>query len=55
MFRPVEQWDQAKLESYLDEWVLDVADRSEYVRRLGDDLDRLRAGSRFSQPVNYGF
>lgn len=47
--------DQAILESYLEDWVLGVADRTEYVERLGEDLDRLRARPRLCQPVNYGF
>ncbi|MGB5815413.1 MAG: CoA-transferase [Thermoanaerobaculia bacterium] len=47
--------DQARLESYLQDWVLGVADRSEYVERLGEDLARLQARPRLCQPVNYGF
>ncbi|MGB6366535.1 MAG: CoA-transferase [Thermoanaerobaculia bacterium] len=47
--------DQARLESYLQDWVLGVADRSEYVERLGEDLARLQARPRLCKPVNYGF
>jgi glutaconate CoA-transferase subunit A len=47
--------DQEKLESYLEDWVLGVAGRAEYVERLGDELGRLRARPRLCQPVNYGF
>ncbi|MGB6854848.1 MAG: CoA-transferase [Thermoanaerobaculia bacterium] len=47
--------DQARLESYLQDWVLGVANRGEYVDRLGEECDRLRARPRLCQPVNYGF
>ena len=47
--------DRAKLEGYLEDWVLGVKDRNAYVERLGKDLERLRARPRPSRPVNYGF
>jgi glutaconate CoA-transferase subunit A len=47
--------DPAALERYLDEWVLDVRDRTEYVERMGERLQRLAARPRWSEPVNYGF
>ncbi len=47
--------DAAKLEAWLDEWVYGVADRAEYVRKLGERLTRLGAREQFSAPVNYGY
>ena len=47
--------DRAKLERWLDEWVHGVADRSEYVDKMGDRLTRLRAKEQLSPPVNYGY
>lgn len=40
---------------YLEEWVYDVSDRSEYVRRMGDQIDRLKARPHYCEPVNYGY
>jgi glutaconate CoA-transferase subunit A len=47
--------DLASFERYLEEWVYGVADRSEYVERMGGELTRLRAQPRLCQPVDYGF
>lgn len=47
--------EQQDLERYLDEWVFGVADRGEYVERMGDRLERLRARPRPCPPVDYGF
>ncbi|MEO8277957.1 MAG: CoA-transferase [Thermoanaerobaculia bacterium] len=47
--------DAAKLNLWLDEWVYGVADRAEYVRKMGDRLTRLRAKEQLSAPVNYGY
>jgi glutaconate CoA-transferase subunit A len=46
--------DPAALERYLDELVYGVADRVEYVARMGG-LERLRADQRVCAGVNYGF
>lgn len=53
-------WDEISksnqdVQAYLEEWVYGVADRQAYWERLGPDVhERLQAGERFSQPVNYG-
>jgi glutaconate CoA-transferase, subunit A len=47
--------DVARFNSYLDEWVYGVRDRAEYVKRMEGALARLKARSRFSSPVNYGY
>lgn len=47
--------DQERFERYLDEWIYGVADRSEYVERMGDRLESLRAKPRLCEPVDYGF
>jgi glutaconate CoA-transferase subunit A len=46
--------DPAALTRYLDEYVFDVDDRAEYVKKCGD-LERLRASERVCAGVNYGF
>jgi glutaconate CoA-transferase, subunit A len=46
--------DPAALSQYLDEFVLDVSGRAEYVEKLGG-LERLRASERMCGGVNYGF
>lgn len=54
------EWDQisksrAAVYEYLDEWVYGVADRAEYWRRLGSEVNaRLKVGSRPSVTVDYG-
>jgi len=40
---------------YLEEWVYGVRDRGEYVRRMGAEIDRLKARSHYCEPVNYGY
>jgi glutaconate CoA-transferase subunit A len=45
--------EPARLELFLDEYVLGVKDRAEYVRKA--KLDHLRAKSRPSVAVNYGY
>jgi len=40
---------------YLEEWVYGVGDRAEYVRRMGAEIDRLKARSHYCEPVNYGY
>jgi glutaconate CoA-transferase subunit A len=47
--------NEALFNRYLQEWVYGVRDRAEYVRRMGADLDRLKAGSNYCEPVNYGY
>jgi glutaconate CoA-transferase subunit A len=54
------QWDQITetneaVQNWLGEWVYDVKDRAEYVRKLGPDaLARLQVPELLSAPVNYG-
>jgi glutaconate CoA-transferase subunit A len=47
--------DRTRLERWLDEWVHGVANRAEYVAKLGPDLDRLRATPRPSGTVDFGY
>jgi glutaconate CoA-transferase subunit A len=53
-------WDeisktQSGVQNYLDEWVYGLPDRQAYWEKLGPEVHRrLKAGDRFSQPVNYG-
>jgi glutaconate CoA-transferase subunit A len=47
--------DEAKLAAYLEEWVHGLAGRAEYVAKMGQELERLRAAERRSQGVNYGY
>ena len=54
-------WDkisenEGTLKAYLDEWVFGVADRTAYWEKLGPEVhQRLQAGARLSEPVNYGY
>ncbi len=54
------EWDEVSkthegVVKYLEEWVYGVKDRRQYVGKLGSDrLLRLRPGSAYSVPVNYG-
>jgi len=54
------QWDEISrnresVQSYLDEWVYGVKNRSEYWQKLGPEVhQRLQAGSRPSAVVDYG-
>ena len=47
--------DVKSFNAYLDEWVFGVEDRAEYVKRMGESLQRLKAQSTFCGPVNYGY
>lgn len=47
--------DRSSLENYLDEWVYGVADRAEYVARMSETIERLRARRQLCEPVNYGY
>lgn len=53
-------WDQISktdegIQAYLQEWVYDLPDRAAYWEKLGPEVhERLKAGQRLSEPVNYG-
>lgn len=47
--------DAERLAAYLDEWVLGVADRREYLQRQPRLGERLTATSRVCEGVNYGY
>ncbi len=48
--------DQTRFEAYLEEWILGVKSRSEYVVKLGKKkVKGLKAKIAMSEPVNYGF
>jgi glutaconate CoA-transferase subunit A len=53
-------WDkisqtEAGVQAYLEEWVYGLPDRAAYWEKLGPDVhQRLRAGQRISEPINYG-
>ena len=47
--------NEALFNSYLEEWVYGVRDRSEYVRRMGAQVDPLKARPHYCEPVNYGY
>jgi len=54
------KWDEVSREEvsmqrYLDEWVYGVAGRAEYIRKMPETYNRLRARKVMSEPVNYGF
>ena len=47
--------DEGRVKEWLDEWVYSLADRSEYIRKLGDvRLQRLRPGTARAAAVEYG-
>ncbi len=47
--------DPETLNSWLDEWVYAVKDRTEYWEKLGPEVhERLKVGSKLSKPVEYG-
>jgi len=54
------QWDALsrdpdQVQAWLDEWVYDVADHAEYMRKLGPQtLERIRPGSAPAASVDYG-
>jgi glutaconate CoA-transferase subunit A len=54
------EWDEISkshqaLQSYLDEWVLGVKDRTEYWEKLGSEVhERLKVSARLSEVVDYG-
>lgn len=53
-------WDKISkteegVQAYLKEWVYNLPDRNAYWEKLGPNVhQRLHAGERFSEPVNYG-
>jgi glutaconate CoA-transferase subunit A len=47
--------NEALFNKYLEEWVYGLRDRGEYVRRMGADLERLKAHADYCEPVNYGY
>jgi glutaconate CoA-transferase subunit A len=53
-------WDEISktdegVQAYLDEWVYGLADRAAYWEKLGPEVhQRLQAGERLSDPINYG-
>ncbi|HEX6283266.1 MAG TPA: CoA-transferase [Pyrinomonadaceae bacterium] len=47
--------NEALFDKYLEQWVYGVRDRGEYVRRMGVEIDRLKARSQYCKPVNYGY
>jgi len=47
--------NEALFNRYLEEWVYGLRDRSEYVSRMGAELDRLKASPQYCEPVNYGY
>ena len=47
--------NEALFNKYLEEWVYGLRDRAEYVRRMGAQIDRLRAQPHYCEPVNYGY
>jgi len=47
--------DRSRTQSWLDEWVYGVADRSSYWKKLGSDTHKLLSvRPKWSEPVNYG-
>lgn len=47
--------DVKKFNAYLDEWVFGTKNRAEYVAKMGDSLNRLKAKAMYCEPVNYGY
>lgn len=47
--------DVKKFNAYLDEWVFGTKNRAEYVTKMGDSLNKLKAKDMYCQPVNYGY
>jgi glutaconate CoA-transferase, subunit A len=46
---------EASMQAYLKEWVYGVPDRASYVKKLGTQLDALKATPQFCEAVNYGY
>jgi glutaconate CoA-transferase subunit A len=47
--------DKALLTEWLQKWIFNTTDHSEYVALMGEaNLERLKVGDAFSTPINYG-
>ncbi|MEY4042788.1 MAG: hypothetical protein RL529_355 [Actinomycetota bacterium] len=47
--------DKALLNEWLQKWIFNTTDHSEYVALMGEaNLERLKVGDAFSTPINYG-
>jgi glutaconate CoA-transferase, subunit A len=47
--------DIKKFNAYLDEWVFGTKNRAEYVAKMGESLNKLKAKAMYCEPVNYGY
>jgi glutaconate CoA-transferase subunit A len=47
--------DIKKFNAYLDEWVFGTKNRAEYVAKMGESLNKLKAKPMYCEPVNYGY
>ena len=47
--------DIKKFNAYLDEWVFGTKSRAEYVAKMGESLNKLKAKAMYCEPVNYGY
>ena len=47
--------DIKKFNAYLDEWIFGTKNRAEYVAKMGESLNKLKAKDMYCQPVNYGY
>jgi glutaconate CoA-transferase subunit A len=47
--------NEALFNRYLEEWVYGLRDRGEYVKRMGAQIDCLKARADYCEPVNYGY
>jgi glutaconate CoA-transferase, subunit A len=47
--------DVKKFNAYLDEWVFGTKTRAEYVAKMGESLNKLKAKAMYCEPVNYGY
>ena len=47
--------DQQRTQDWLNEWVYNIADHAEYMRKLGSEtIERIQPGSALAFPVDYG-
>ncbi len=48
--------DRVQMERYMNEWILGVSGRKEYMEKMGKEkVNALRADQRLAAPVNYGY
>ena len=47
--------DIKKFNAYLDEWIFGTKNRAEYVAKMGEPLNKLKAKAMYCEPVNYGY